>query len=116
MPRESSMPLDAAPRVIEIRTAFPSREDAERCGRDLLDRRLAACVQVDGPVTSLYRWQGRIESAAEFRCTCKTSGERADDCVAAIRGMHPYELPEILRTACAASAEYARWVVESVAP
>lgn len=110
------MPPDPPLVVIEIRSTFPTREEAERCGRDLIERRLAACVQVDGPVTSVYRWHGQIEAAAEYRCACKTSASRADACIAAIRGLHPYEVPEILVVSCAASADYGRWVEESVSP
>lgn len=108
------MPPDATPRIVEIRTTLPSREAAERCGRDLVDRGLAACVQIDGPLTSIYRWQAAVETATEFRCVCKTSVERAEACVAAILAGHPYEIPEILSVTCGASVEYARWVDASV--
>lgn len=110
------MPPDPHPAIVEIHTTFPSRDEAERCGRKLVEDRLAACVQVAGPVTSIYRWSGAIETAAEFRCTCKTTAARAADCCAAIRGLHPYDVPEILSVMCTASADYARWVEESVSP
>lgn len=105
---------ETAPRVVEIRTTLPSREAAERCGRDLVDRGLAACVQIDGPVTSIYRWQAAVETATEYRCVCKTSAGRAEACMAAIVAGHPYDVPEILFVTCAASIEYARWVDASV--
>jgi len=100
--------------VVELRTTWPAREAAERCGRELVERRLAACVQVDGPVTSVYRWQGAVETAAEFRFTCKTTPDRSAACAAAITALHPYDVPELLRVASVASPDYARWVRESV--
>lgn len=109
------MPPETPSSVVEIRTTLPSREAAERCARGLVDRGLAACVQIDGPVTSVYRWQGAVETATEFRCICKTTLERADACTAALLAGHPYDLPEVLRVQCGASAAYAAWVSASVA-
>jgi periplasmic divalent cation tolerance protein len=108
------MPPDATLRVVEIRTTLPSLEAAERCGRDLVGRGLAACVQIDGPLTSIYRWQGAVETVTEFRCVCKTTVGRAEACVATITACHPYDIPEILSVTCVASAEYARWIDASV--
>jgi len=105
----------AMPTLIEIRTTFPTRDAAEACAAALVADRVAACVQIDGPVQSTYRWQGAVEQAAEFRCTCKTAPERANDCVAVITRMHAYETPEILVSAVAASPAYAAWVRSSVA-
>jgi len=96
--------------VVEMRTTFSRREDALACAERLVQGRLAACVQVDGPVTSVYRWQGEVESATEFRCTCKTSPARAADCAAAIRALHEYETPELIVTETGAAAAYAAWV------
>ena len=100
--------------VVEVRTTFPSRAAAEACAARLVADRVAACVQVDGPVASTYRWQGAAERAEEFRCTCKTSAERAHECIAAIERGHPYETPEILVASLSASAAYAAWVRASV--
>lgn len=104
------------PELTEIRTTFPTREAAEACAAALVADRVAACVQIDGPVQSTYRWQGGIERAAEFRCTCKTAPERANDCVAAIVRMHGYETPEIIVSSVVASPAYAAWVRSCVAP
>ena len=112
MERESSMQPDAGPStagrsVVEIRTTFPSREIAMQCATRLVDRGLAACVQVEGPVTSTYRWQGAMETADEFSCRCKTTVAAAAACEAEIAAVHPYATPEILVTQCLASASYA---------
>jgi periplasmic divalent cation tolerance protein len=114
---ESTMPhpADTAPRfeadaVAELRTTFSCRDRAAACARHLIERRLAACVQIDGPVTSIYRWQGVMETAEEFRCTCKTSVARAAACSAAILGVHEYATPELLVVVAQASPAYAAWV------
>ncbi|NDC52885.1 MAG: divalent-cation tolerance protein CutA [Planctomycetia bacterium] len=102
--------------VVEIRTTFPQRAAAAACAERLVREGLAACVQVDGPVTSVYRWQGGLETAEEFRCTCKTTAERAAACVAGIVAGHPYEVPEVIMTTVSAAPPYAVWVRSAVEP
>ncbi len=101
--------------IVEIRTTFGGRAAAEACAGRLVGERLAACVQVDGPVHSAYRWGGGVEVAEEFRCTCKTTAERAAACVAAIEGSHDYETPEVILSRVTATPAYASWVRASVA-
>lgn len=101
--------------IVEIRTTFGQRAAAEACAGRLVEERLAACVQVDGPVRSVYRWHGRVEAADEFRCTCKTTAERAQACVAAIERWHDYETPEVILSPVTATPAYASWVRASVA-
>ena len=74
-----------------------------------------ACGQIDGPVGSIYRWRGAVEAAEEWRCTFKTTPERAAACAAAIVAAHPYELPEVLLAAVTAAEPYAAWVRQEVA-
>lgn len=100
--------------IVEVRTTFGSRREAAACAERLVAERLAACVQVEGPVTSTYRWQAAIETAEEWRCTCKTSLGRRDACIEAIVGGHPYETPQITVVPVAATAAYAAWVRDSV--
>lgn len=100
--------------VVEIRTTFASQDDARACAERLVRERFAACVQVDGPITSIYRWEGMLETAHEFRCTCKTSRRRATDCTAAILAMHPYQTPELIVTQTLATPAYAAWVRSGV--
>jgi periplasmic divalent cation tolerance protein len=76
---------------------------------------LAACVQIDGPVHSTFRWQGAVETAVEWRCTCKTTPIRAEACVAAIVAGHPYATPEVLVRQATATPAYVAWVRDSVA-
>jgi periplasmic divalent cation tolerance protein len=103
------------PGLVEIRTTFGSRAAAAACASRLVADRLAACVQLDGPLTSVYAWQGAVETAEEWRCTCKTTRSRRDACVAGILAGHEYETPQVTIVPLEAAAGYAAWVRESVA-
>jgi periplasmic divalent cation tolerance protein len=77
----------------------------------LVEARLAACVQVAGPITSTYRWQGKIETAQEWQCWAKSRREFYDEIQQAIRRLHPYEVPEILALpVLAGSVDYLAWL------
>lgn len=102
---------DQVPECYQVATTAPSREEAERLGRLALGQRLAACAQVAGPVSSTYWWRGEVTAAEEWLCTLKTTGERLDALVGALRAAHPYEVPEIVATAIAGGdADYLAWV------
>lgn len=81
--------------MIEIATTVSSEEIASQLARQIVERRLGACAQVFGPVTSYYRWQGNIEISREWRVTIKTTPLQRDSLVAFLQEHHPYELPEI---------------------
>ncbi len=81
---------------VQIVTTTPTRELAERIARDLVEQRLAGCVQIDGPIHSIYRWQGAIESATEWRCSIKSPADAFAAVQRAIQSLHPYDTPEIL--------------------
>jgi periplasmic divalent cation tolerance protein len=75
---------------------LPDQGVAERIAADLIENRLAACAQVLGPVSSTYRWQGRVERAQEWCCILKTTVQLLPRLEQRIRELHPYELPEII--------------------
>ena len=81
---------------IQAITTTDTLEDAQLIAATLVERRLAACVQIIGPVTSTYRWQGEVESAEEWLCIAKSRLDLYRELEAAIRTVHPYEVPEIL--------------------
>ena len=81
---------------IQVITTTENREDADRIAKSLVDARLAACVQIDGPITSTYRWNGRIETSPEWRCVVKTRRDLFEQIDRAIRKIHPYDVPQIL--------------------
>ena len=100
---------------IQVTTSVSQRTDAERIAQKLVGRRLAACVQVLGPIVSTYRWQRRVETAEEWLCIAKTSGDRYLELEKAIRELHTYELPEILATpVIAGNADYLAWLQRSL--
>jgi periplasmic divalent cation tolerance protein len=93
-----------------------SQEEARRIGRALVERRLAACVNVVGPIESIYRWRGKVEQAAEFLLLMKTTAERIGELQAALRELHSYEVPECIALDISeGSADYLQWIEQSVA-
>lgn len=101
--------------AIQVLTTTDSPAVAEHIARTLVEQRLAACVQVSGPVTSVYRWQGQVECAEEWICTIKTTADRCRDVETQIRTLHPYEEPEILQVPIlGGSATYLAWLRQQV--
>lgn len=100
---------------LQVLTTIDSEEAAERIAATLVERRLAACVQVVGPISSTYRWQDEIERAREWMCVAKTTAERYPEVEAAIRELHSYDEPEIVATPIVAgSPGYLAWLAHSV--
>jgi len=99
--------------AIVILTNLPDREAALKLARELVARRLAACVNVLAECRSVYRWKGRIENAAEVPVLIKTRAARYAEVEAAIRALHPYELPEIVAVPVERGLEdYLKWVAD----
>lgn len=100
---------------VQVLTTAGSEEEAERIAAALVEQRLAACVQVVGPIASRYRWQGKPERAQEWQCLAKTEAALYERVEAAIRALHSYEEPEILAIPIlAGSRGYLDWISESV--
>src|SRR3954467_8570426 len=92
-----------------------SREEANRIANALVERRLAACVNVVGPIGSVYRWQGKVERAEEFLLAMKTTSAKFAQVSAAIKELHSYELPECVELAVTAGSDaYLAWIVANV--
>jgi periplasmic divalent cation tolerance protein len=107
----------AATEYLQVTTTAGSEEEAERIGAALVERRLAACVQVVGPIASRYRWRGEVERSTEWMCLAKTSAARYAELETAIREIHSYEQPEIIATPIVAgSAGYLEWIGECLRP
>jgi periplasmic divalent cation tolerance protein len=77
-------------------TTVATRADADRLAADAVVRNLAACVQIDGPITSHYRWQGQVERSEEFRLCFKCLPSHLESLTQRILETHPYETPEWL--------------------
>jgi len=98
-------------------TTAPDRETAERIARALVERKLAACVNVLPGVRSVYRWKGAVEEADEVLLLAKTTADRIEELVRALSGLHPYEVPEcVVLEAGRVEASYLAWLVESTRP
>ncbi len=92
-----------------------SREEAERIARALVERQLAACVNLLGPMGSIYRWKGQVEAAQEWLLLIKTTAAGFAAVRDAIRQLHSYELPECIAVDIAeGSPDYLRWLGEQV--
>jgi periplasmic divalent cation tolerance protein len=97
--------------VIVVLTNLPDSEAAFNLARELVQLRLAACVNVLAPVTSFYRWEGKDEQATEYPLLIKSTHERYIELEEAIRKRHPYSLPEIVAWPIAQGfAGFLRWV------
>lgn len=94
-----------------------SGEDAERIARELVGRRLAACVNLVPGLVSVYRWQGRVEREPEHLLVIKTRAERFEALREAIVAMHPYQVPEVIALPIEGGhAPYLEWLDKNVRP
>lgn len=98
-----------------VSTTVASEADARAIARTLVEARLAACVQIL-PATSVYRWEGAVEEAAEHLLLCKIAAASFTTVEAAIRARHGYEVPEIVMTEITEGSEpYLAWLKEATA-
>lgn len=98
-----------------VLTTTGSREEAQKIARALVEKKLAACVNIVGAIESVYRWKGAVESAEEFLCVVKTTASAATRVAAAIKELHSYELPECVVLAVEnGSNEYLSWLADNV--
>ena len=106
--RFSKTPMTNARIVL---TTIGTQESAEKLAGELVERRLAACVNIVGPIRSVYRWRGEVHSDPEFLLLIKTTTEGAAQLRSALKSLHPYELPECVELALdAGSEEYLAWI------
>jgi periplasmic divalent cation tolerance protein len=90
-------------------TTLPDAKAAATLGRHLVQAGLAACAQVDGPLLSIYRWNGAVEEAAEHRLTLKILPERLAAAEQALLAHHPYDTPQWVVVAADAGEKYLNW-------
>ena len=101
--------------VLSVYAVFANAEEAERIGRAMVEERLAACVNILGPIRSIYRWEGEVETADEVAAIFKTHHWQADALIERVTALHSYKVPcvvswpidKVLR-------RYAEWVEDSV--
>src|SRR5689334_22071677 len=101
--------------VVSVYVVFASHEEAERIGSIVIEERLAACINMFGPVRSIYRWQGKVESAEEVAAILKTSQGEADALITRIARLHSYDVPCIVTWPIdKVLGSYADWVERNV--
>ena len=100
---------------IQVVTAIAKRENAEKIANALVEKRLAACVQILGPIVSTYWWKDNIETAEEWLCVIKSKKDVYEELEKSIKEIHPYETPEIFALpVVAGSKDYLKWLSNEV--
>jgi len=103
--------------AVLVITNLPDRAVAERIADLLIEKKLAACVNILAPCRSVYRWKGAVQHDEEHPMLVKTTTERYAELERAIRGAHPYELPEIVAVPIERGLpEYLQWVSAETKP
>lgn len=98
-----------------VLTTVGLKEAAETLANKLVEQRMAACVNIIGPIRSVYRWKHKIEKEQEFLLLIKTTAQCAAELRSSLKAMHPYELPECIEVAVeAGSEEYLAWLAAEV--
>ena len=97
-----------------VLTTCGSKDEAQKIARAVVERRVAACVNIIAPVESIYRWEERVESATEWLLLIKSTAEKSAVVCEAIRELHLYDVPECIVISIEdGSAEYLKWIEKS---
>jgi periplasmic divalent cation tolerance protein len=97
----------------QVVTTTDSEDSAVTLSGGIVEARLGACVHVVGPITSVYRWEGKIEKDTEWRCVVKTTADRVHELMEYIKANHSYDVPQIVATRIVkGSDEYLAWLRE----
>ena len=98
-----------------VLSAAGSEEEASKIARYLVEHRLAACVNIVPQIESIYRWQGKVESAREWLLLIKTTAEQFEKVRDALRELHSYDLPECIAVAIEDGCpEYLLWLADAM--
>ncbi|MEW1862224.1 divalent-cation tolerance protein CutA [Streptomyces sp. NBC_00669] len=96
---------------VTVQTTTDSAERAEQLARVAVEARAAACAQIDGPIRSVYWWEGEVRAEQEWRVLLKTPAERYDTLEALLESAHTYDTPEIIAVPIErGSAPYLAWL------
>ncbi|MBB3345428.1 divalent-cation tolerance protein CutA [Luteimonas sp. RC10] len=103
--------------VLTCLNTCPDNATAQHIARALVEARLAACVNLVPGVTSIYRWQGQVQSDAEVLLVIKTTADRLEALTERLRALHPYDTPALVALPVAGGlTDYLRWVDDETAP
>lgn len=110
------MPSSRTPvQLLCIQTTIDSEAAANQLANALVEAKVASCVQVDGPIRSHYRWEGKVEASIEYRLTIKTPAEKWLAVEEQIRKLHSYSTPEIMALEVThVSESYLAWAIDSI--
>ncbi len=98
-----------------VLTTVGLKDVADKLAMQLVERRLAACVNILGPIRSIYRWKHKVHNEAEYLLLIKTTVEHAAQLRSALKELHPYELPECVQLPIeGGSEEYLDWLTAEV--
>lgn len=96
---------------IQVTTTTETREEAQKIARCLVEQKLAACAQISEPITSIYRWKGKVETTEEWLCVIKTQERLYQEVEKVIISLHSYETPEIIAVPIIkGSRDYLSWL------
>ena len=102
-------------KYIQIFTTVARKQTAQRIAKALVDKKLAACCQIVGPITSIYRWQGKIKKVKEWLLVAKTRSDKFRKAEKAVKEIHPYKLPEIIAAPITqGSKKYFEWISKTI--
>ena len=100
---------------IIVITTTETKEDAEKLAEEIITNKLGTCVQIEGPIMSVYRWHGKVQRSKEFRMQIKTIKSKFQDLDELIRNVHPYEVPEVVALPIVdGSKTYLNWLVDEI--
>ena len=98
-----------------VLTTVGLKDEAERLGQELVGRGLAACVNIVGPIRSIYRWKQKLQNEQEYLLLIKTTTGRTAQLQSVMKKLHPYELPEFVQVSVeSGSEEYLAWLADEV--
>jgi len=101
--------------MLQVFISIDSHAGALKISKHLVEKKLAACVQILGPMTSIYRWKNNIEEEQEFLCLIKTKRDLFDKLKKEIKSLHPYEIPEIIALEYSeVDDRYHSWLIDSL--
>ncbi|MFQ6089193.1 MAG: divalent-cation tolerance protein CutA [Candidatus Methanofastidiosia archaeon] len=96
---------------IQVFTTVEKKEDAQKIAKSIVEKRLASCIQIIGPIESTYLWKNDIEIAEEWLCVIKSRKDLYEELEKAILKVHPYRVPEILAIpVVSGSKSYLKWL------
>ena len=102
---------------LQVVTTTATREDAQKIADALVEKRVAGCVQILGPIVSTFWWQGKIERTEEWLCVIKSEGRFYSRLEQSIKELHSYETPEIIAVPIVAgSRQYLEWLSDELRP